>query len=50
MLTLDLPKQNLFELANRLVGVYKVENCTRSVAIDNTDLAAIADVDPAGKA
>lgn len=27
-------RNNMFELANRLVGIYKVDGCTRNVAID----------------
>merc|ERR1712210_150253 len=27
-------RNNMFELANRLVGIYKTNNCTKSVAID----------------
>lgn len=28
----------MFELAHRLVGIYKTSNCTKSIAIDNKDL------------
>lgn len=31
-------RNNMFELASRLVGVYKTANCTKSIAIDNEDL------------
>ncbi|WFC96612.1 Structural maintenance of chromosomes protein 4 [Malassezia brasiliensis] len=31
-------RNNMFELSSRLVGVYKTNNCTKSLAIDNTDL------------
>lgn len=35
-------RNNMFELSSRLVGVYKTANCTKSLAIDNTDLHAPA--------
>lgn len=38
-ITISLRSQ-AFELANRLVGVYKVNGKTRSLAIDNADLDA----------
>lgn len=25
---------NMFELANKLIGIYKIENCMKSVTID----------------
>lgn len=28
----------MFELAHRLVGIYKTSNCTKSIAIDNKEL------------
>ncbi|WFD30481.1 Structural maintenance of chromosomes protein 4 [Malassezia sp. CBS 17886] len=31
-------RNNMFELSSRLVGVYKTANCTKSLAINNTDL------------
>ncbi|WFD44591.1 Structural maintenance of chromosomes protein 4 [Malassezia psittaci] len=31
-------RNNMFELSSRLVGVYKTQNCTKSLAIENTDL------------
>nr|WJN25104.1 condensin complex subunit [Tranzscheliella williamsii] len=31
-------RNNMFELSSRLIGVYKTANCTKSLAIDNTDL------------
>ncbi|WVR08284.1 hypothetical protein IAU60_005331 [Kwoniella sp. DSM 27419] len=31
-------RNDMFELAHRLVGIYKTSNCTKSVAIDNKDL------------
>ncbi|WVN86971.1 uncharacterized protein L203_102146 [Cryptococcus depauperatus CBS 7841] len=31
-------RNDMFELAHRLVGIYKTNNCTKSVAIDNKDL------------
>ena len=27
-------RNNMFELADRLVGIYKTDNCTKSVTID----------------
>lgn len=30
-------RNNMFELAERLVGVYKVNHMTRSVTVDNRD-------------
>lgn len=32
----------MFELAHRLVGIYKTSNCTKSIAIDNKDLKSQA--------
>ncbi|BGP29067.1 Structural maintenance of chromosomes protein 4 [Rhodotorula toruloides] len=37
-------RNNMFELAARLVGIYKVSNQTRSIAIDNKELSAVPDV------
>ncbi|KDE07484.1 hypothetical protein MVLG_02159 [Microbotryum lychnidis-dioicae p1A1 Lamole] len=34
-------RNNMFELSSRLIGIYKVANQTRSVAIDNKELAQI---------
>lgn len=31
-------RNDMFELAHRLVGIYKTNNCTKSIAIDNKDL------------
>ncbi|MBW0475144.1 hypothetical protein O181_014859 [Austropuccinia psidii MF-1] len=31
-------RNNMFELSKRLVGIYKTNNCTKSVAVDNTEL------------
>ncbi|RSH93703.1 hypothetical protein EHS25_006350 [Saitozyma podzolica] len=31
-------RNDMFELAHRLVGIYKTSNCTKSIAIDNKDL------------
>ncbi|WVQ75201.1 hypothetical protein IAR50_004812 [Cryptococcus sp. DSM 104548] len=31
-------RNDMFELAHRLVGIYKTENCTKSIAIENKDL------------
>ncbi|BGP12975.1 hypothetical protein JCM10213_006613 [Rhodosporidiobolus nylandii] len=36
-------RNNMFELSSRLVGIYKVANQTRSVAIDNKELSEIPD-------
>lgn len=36
-------RNNCFELAARLVGIYKVNNRTRSVVIDNHELSQIED-------
>ena len=33
-------RNNMFELANRLVGIYKVDNSTRSVTINPSKIAA----------
>jgi structural maintenance of chromosome 4 len=33
-------RNNMFELASRLVGVYKVNHMTKSVTIDNKDYIA----------
>ncbi|GAA5853566.1 hypothetical protein JCM8547_002508 [Rhodosporidiobolus lusitaniae] len=38
-------RNNMFELAARLVGIYKVDNQTRSVCIDNKELAEISSID-----
>ncbi|GAA6005545.1 hypothetical protein JCM10207_005245 [Rhodosporidiobolus poonsookiae] len=38
-------RNNMFELSARLVGIYKVANQTRSVVIDNTELADMPDID-----
>jgi len=32
-------RNNMFELADRLVGIYKTENCTKSVTIDPRAIA-----------
>lgn len=31
-------RNDMFELAHRLVGIYKTSNCTKSIAIDNKEL------------
>ncbi|TYJ51077.1 hypothetical protein B9479_008372 [Cryptococcus floricola] len=31
-------RNDMFELAHRLVGIYKTDNCTKSLAIENKDL------------
>ncbi|PLW33739.1 hypothetical protein PCASD_12507 [Puccinia coronata f. sp. avenae] len=31
-------RNNMFELSRRLVGIYKTSNCTKSIAVDNTEL------------
>ncbi|GAA6051274.1 hypothetical protein JCM3770_006790 [Rhodotorula araucariae] len=38
-------RNNMFELSARLVGIYKVANQTRSVAIDNKELSGIPSVE-----
>ena len=40
-------RNDMFELADRLVGVYKTHNATKSIAIDPGDYAAAA-APPAG--
>lgn len=35
-------RNNMFELANRLVGIYKVEGCTKNVAIDPEKVCEMA--------
>ncbi|WOO77651.1 Structural maintenance of chromosome0s protein 4 [Vanrija pseudolonga] len=40
-------RNDMFELAHRLVGIYKTSNCTKSIAIDNKDLRTQAVVKPA---
>jgi structural maintenance of chromosome 4 len=47
-------RNNMFELANRLVGIFKVEDCTSSIAIDQhpedeNDIAADALLPPGDK-
>ena len=32
-------RNNMFELADRLVGIYKTDNCTKSVTIDPNKLS-----------
>ncbi|KAE8234564.1 hypothetical protein CF326_g388 [Tilletia indica] len=34
-------RNNMFELSSRLVGIYKTNNCTKSICIDNGDINAI---------
>lgn len=34
-------RNNMFELASRLVGIYKTNNCTKTISIDNSDIALI---------
>ncbi|GAA5989333.1 hypothetical protein JCM11641_002765, partial [Rhodosporidiobolus odoratus] len=38
-------RNNMFELSSRLVGIYKVSNETRSIAIDNKELSELPDVE-----
>ena len=40
-------RNDMFELAHRLVGIYKTSNCTKSIAIDNKDLRTQARPAPA---
>ena len=35
-------RNNMFELADRLVGIYKTNNCTKSIAINPNDIAVPA--------
>ncbi|GAA5891007.1 hypothetical protein JCM6882_008881, partial [Rhodosporidiobolus microsporus] len=39
-------RNNMFELSARLVGIYKVQNQTRSVCIDNEELSDIPSIEP----
>ncbi|GAA5926838.1 hypothetical protein JCM3775_007053 [Rhodotorula graminis] len=39
-------RNNMFELSARLIGIYKVANQTRSVAIDNLELSDIPTIAP----
>lgn len=32
-------RNNMFELADRLVGIYKTDNCTKSVTVDPYKIA-----------
>lgn len=34
-------RNNMFELSRRLVGIYKTSNCTKSIAVDNTELQEV---------
>ncbi|CAD6897968.1 unnamed protein product [Tilletia controversa] len=34
-------RNNMFELSSRLVGIYKTNNCTKSICIDNGDINTI---------
>jgi len=40
-------RNNMFELADHLVGIYKTNNCTKSVTINPNDFVVGAAVDPA---
>ena len=40
-------RNNMFELANRLVGIYKTYNCTKCVALSLENVDAAADVESA---
>lgn len=42
-------RNNMFELADRLVGIYKTENCTKSVTIDPKAFSIAAADIPKGK-
>jgi len=35
-------RNNMFELSSRLVGIYKTNNCTKSICIDNGDIKKIS--------
>ena len=39
-------RNNMFELADRLVGIYKTDNCTKSLAIDPHAFAVNAEASP----
>lgn len=43
-------RNNMFELADRLIGIYKTHNCTRSVAINPADFVVPAPATTAGNA
>src|ERR1700730_9134129 len=36
-------RNNMFELADRLVGIYKTDNCTKSVAVNPNRIAMMAE-------
>lgn len=40
-------RNNMFELADRLIGIYKTDNCTKSVTINPMRIAASAAPAPA---
>jgi len=39
-------RNNMFELADRLVGIYKTDNCTKTVTINPHAIAAMANANP----
>jgi len=41
-------RSNMFELADRLVGIYKTSNCTKSVTIDPEKIAQNENEKPGG--
>lgn len=42
-------RNNMFELADRLVGIYKTDNATKSITIDPRRFAVGSDAPAAGK-
>ena len=34
-------RNNMFELADRLVGIYKTDSCTKSITINPTQMAIV---------
>lgn len=37
-------RNNMFELADRLVGIYKTSNCTKSIAINPNMIASLTSI------
>ena len=35
-------RNNMFELADRLVGIYKTDSCTKSITIDPREISVVA--------
>jgi hypothetical protein len=40
----------MFELSSRLVGIYKTDNFTKTICIDNKDINLLGDVGAVGAA